>query len=71
MESWPERVKRVRMVLAAPLEEAPRELALQATQRFEQPVKLTRREFVPEVMQLADSHQVSENRPAQARPMRP
>src|SRR5213076_1140738 len=58
MESWPARAKRLRMELRAPPAKAMRHLVVKATQR------------ALKANQLAARRQVSENRPAQANPVR-
>jgi len=67
MESWPGQEKRVRILLAAPLAEAIRELAFEATQPFDLPAKRTQRERTLKASQPAEPRQVSEKLPEQAK----
>jgi len=67
MESWPVQEKRMWMVLVGLLAVARRELAFEATQQLELPAKRTQRARAPKASQLAESRQVSESRPEQAK----
>ena len=67
MESWPGQEKRVQMVQTAPLAEATRELAFEATQPFQLPAKQTQRELALMASQLAEPRQVSAKWPDQAK----
>ena len=55
------------LAMTAPLEEATREPAFEATQPFEPPAKRTQREPALKASQLAEPRQVSEERPEQAK----
>jgi len=78
MESWPARAKRLRMELRAPPAKAMRHLVVKVTQQFDLLAKPRQRfELLVKAMQralkanqLAARRQVSENRPAQANPVR-
>jgi hypothetical protein len=67
MESWPVQEKRMWMVLAGLLAVARRELAFEATHQLELPAKRTQRARALKAGQLAESRQVSESRPEQAK----
>jgi hypothetical protein len=71
MESWPGQEKRVRILLAAPLAEATRELAFEATQPFDLPVKRTQRERTLKASWLAEPRQVLEKHSKQEKLARP
>jgi hypothetical protein len=62
MELWLARAKLTGLGSTALLAKARQELVLKAMQRFELPVKRTRRQRVPEVAQPAELRQVSEGR---------
>jgi hypothetical protein len=67
MESWSAEVKWMEMVLSASLAKTTWELVLEATQRVELAARQTQRERALKASQLAGRHQVSENRPEQAK----
>jgi len=64
------RVKPVQMLLVALLAQATTDLVLKASQRFELAAKRRQRERAPKASYLAESRQVSENPPEQAKLVR-
>jgi hypothetical protein len=67
MESWPVQEKRMWIVLVGLLGVARRELAFEATHQLELPAKRTQRARALKASQLAESRQVSESLPDQAK----
>jgi hypothetical protein len=67
MESWPVQEKRMWMVLVGLLAVARRELSFEATHQLELPAKRTQLARALKASQLAESRQVSESRPEQAK----
>jgi hypothetical protein len=71
MESWPGEEMRVKMVLAASLEPATRELAFEATQLFELQAKRTQRERAMKANLLVELRQVWEKPELRKPPVMP